>query len=410
MNKTLLLILCDFLLLNLLALTNWQSAAPKAPGGRAARDAARGAAAEKPATETDDVISVMRLALDDERARREQLARRLETARGSLETARAELERTREEKQRVQLEAEEKIEALTSGIEAAERERADLKAVTETLQTRVETERKDRVEAQTTTTKLAENVGELAKGSAAIVTEFKAGQGVTPNAIARLFFENRLALHINASRPGLFGLSGKRREAVTVIAGDGGSYYALAHIETTPFSLTEKPRDWTGISGEFRRGARTLPIRKFSFLEADPRIIAVPLAAEEVARLGYSGVYRLAADPFKFSEGVFINKRQRGVKVTFEFNPDTPGYAEIVVNADPLSKNPNAFDNVPESGDLIFSANAEVLGIMVNNDYCVLIGSLKPGRTLETGEPAPPTAEAFAHLQARYKALPRRLR
>jgi hypothetical protein len=409
-NKTLLLILCDFLLLNLLALTNWQKAEPAPPSTRSARaaKAANANASAKPASENEDVLSVMQLALNDERARREQLSGQLQSAEKTLQAARAELQTTQAEKQRIQVEAEEKIEELTTTIQVAERERTDLKSVAETFQTRVEIERKDRVEAQTTTTKLAENVGELAKSGTTIATEFKQSRGVTPNAIARLFFEQKLNIVINATRPGFFGASVKKREAVTIIAGDGENYYALTHISTTPFSLTEKPRDWTSITGEFRRGAYTEPIKKFGFLEIDPRIIAVPITKEEVVKLGYKGAYRLAADPFKFSEGIFITKRRRGVKVAFEFNPDTPGYAEIIFKDDATSTAVN--DNIPESGDLIFSANAELLGIMVNSENCVLIGNLKPSHTISTGNPAPSTTAAFTELSAKYKTTPKQLR
>jgi hypothetical protein len=74
MNKTLLLILCDFLLLTLLALTSWESPAPAKPSPVVPAQAAGGAQA---ATSEQDMIAVMKLSLEDEQARRDALTRDL---------------------------------------------------------------------------------------------------------------------------------------------------------------------------------------------------------------------------------------------------------------------------------------------------------------------------------------------
>ena len=70
MNKTLLLIICDFLLLNLLALTRWEQVEPpKTPTPPAASVPIPGESAG-PANE---LVEVMRLSLADEQAAREEL-------------------------------------------------------------------------------------------------------------------------------------------------------------------------------------------------------------------------------------------------------------------------------------------------------------------------------------------------
>ena len=82
MNRTLLLILCDFLLLTLLALTDWTKAAPPKPTAQPAAVApATGAGV---ATKDDDIVSVMKLSLEDERAQRDQLAEKLQTTESTL--------------------------------------------------------------------------------------------------------------------------------------------------------------------------------------------------------------------------------------------------------------------------------------------------------------------------------------
>ncbi|MDR1789190.1 MAG: hypothetical protein LBR12_02345 [Opitutaceae bacterium] len=73
MNKTLLLILCDFLLLNLLALTNWQSAGPITP--KQVRSTAPAKPdAPAPASKDDDLVDLMRRSLADEQQRHQQAA------------------------------------------------------------------------------------------------------------------------------------------------------------------------------------------------------------------------------------------------------------------------------------------------------------------------------------------------
>ena len=70
MNKTLLLIMCDFMLLNLLALTRWEKAEPS---HTQLETAAPRSAAAAPAVNAD-MVELMRVSLEDEKASREQLA------------------------------------------------------------------------------------------------------------------------------------------------------------------------------------------------------------------------------------------------------------------------------------------------------------------------------------------------
>lgn len=75
MNKTLLLIICDFLLLNLLALTRWDKVEPaatrKPPVPEVSANAAR---------QNQDLVDMMKLALEQEQTTRNQLQQRLQFA------------------------------------------------------------------------------------------------------------------------------------------------------------------------------------------------------------------------------------------------------------------------------------------------------------------------------------------
>src|SRR6185295_1238185 len=79
MNKTLLLILCDFLLLNLLALTRWEKAEP----ARAKQPPVPELAANA-ATKDQDLVEAMKLSLADEKAARDELTQKLSTTESTL--------------------------------------------------------------------------------------------------------------------------------------------------------------------------------------------------------------------------------------------------------------------------------------------------------------------------------------
>ena len=68
MNKTLLLIICDFLLLNLLALTRWEKAEPVRPALKPVQ-----ASDAKGVSKEQDLVETMRLSLQDEKATRDAL-------------------------------------------------------------------------------------------------------------------------------------------------------------------------------------------------------------------------------------------------------------------------------------------------------------------------------------------------
>ncbi|MBN8249610.1 MAG: hypothetical protein J0L84_19490, partial [Verrucomicrobia bacterium] len=92
MNRTLLLILCDFLLLNLLALTRWDGAEPEGP-----RPPPERPAAASPVTARDDVMATLREALAQEQEQREALSRKMSTEVTTREASLTQLEAQRRE-------------------------------------------------------------------------------------------------------------------------------------------------------------------------------------------------------------------------------------------------------------------------------------------------------------------------
>ena len=462
MNKTLLLILCDFLLLNLLALTRWEKAEP----ARAKQPPVPELAANA-ATKDQDLVETMKLSLADERATREQLAQKLTSAETTLaqreqnvaqlqadqtrlaatltDTQRqaADLGRqvaaatqdatlTKEELARIQreledkraeadrqkqalaaltlqqAEARQKIEGLTVAVNVAQREKEILRETAETLKTQVEAERQDRLKVQETTTQLAQGVGQLAEKSGELTKEIRDNRPINANVLFNDFLANRVHTNFTAVRKGLLGPATREKEAGTILVTDGTKIYALLHINDTPFPLSEDSYAWDKITAEFSRPpsyrsrAGTLV-----FLSLDPRVLVLPVDPMQVAELGVK-VYPIALEPFKFPDAVLVSGGGKGYgEVGFKLDGSQPGYVRV---DNRLFKRIFG-DFAPSRGDLVLSKTGELLGIMVNSDYCALVTNFLPSQTLTTGDDVRDqhTADILNEIGARVRQLPQKL-
>jgi len=438
MNKTLLLVICDFLLLNILALTNWEKSEPVRPQQAPVPAMASGGTA---ATTKTDMVDMMKLSLEDERAQREQLAQQLqstqtnlqereknlntlesektrlastltETQRSAQELAQrvdaatreasmskerlAQLQRDLEqrqaesERQKQQLsqmeasqaESRQKIENLSVAVKVAEQEKMLLKENAESLKTQVETERTERQKVQETTVQLAQGVGQLAQQSNQLTTEIRENRPINANTLFNDFLANRVQTTFNVARSSLFGPGNKIKDAKTVFVADGKQVYALLHVDDTPFTLRENSMDLDKLTVTFTKGSYRSDAPDLRFLSADPRIVAVPVDPAQVKAIG-AKVYQTALEPFKFPEAVLISNGGSGYgEVAFKLDPEEPSY----VRMDNRLMKRLFGDFSTSSGDLVLSKTGELLGIMVNRDFCVLINNFLPAKTIRTGD------------------------
>lgn len=473
MNKTLLLILCDFLLLNLLALTRWEKAEPVPPKQPPVPQMAANAA-----TKEQDLVETMRQSLADERASRDQITERLSAADTNLtareqaltalqaersklaadrnalastltETQRAateltqkvatatqeatmskeqlaQLQRELAEKQRElaerqaeserqkqalaalaqqQSDARKQIEGLTMAVVVGEQEKKSLRETAETLKTQVEVERADRIKVQETTTQLAQGVGQLAEKSGELTKEIRENRPVNANVLFNEFLANRVQTTITANRQGFLRQVSRNQVARTVFVTTGKQLYALLHIADTPFNYNVPGSNWEKINVEFSRaGSSPSTAPTMHFLATDPRVVALPVEEAQVTALG-GKVYPLATEPFKFPEAVLINGGGKGYgEVGFKLDASRPGFVRV----DNRIFKRLFGDFAPSRGDLVFSKSGEILGIMVNSDYCAVIRNFTPAATITTGDDVKTqnTAQILDGLGARYRALP----
>src|SRR6185436_11013720 len=117
MNKTLLLILCDFLLLNLLALTRWEKAEPPQAKQPPVPELAANAV-----TKEQDLVETMRQSLADEKAVRDELAKKLTAADSALVSREQSLTQLQSERNKL---AEER-NAVSATLTETQRVAADL--------------------------------------------------------------------------------------------------------------------------------------------------------------------------------------------------------------------------------------------------------------------------------------------
>jgi len=461
MNKTLLLIICDFLLLNLLALTRWEQAEPTRPAPTPIA-APAGAGAR---TADQDLVEMMKLSLEDEQARREQLAAQLESAQSTLAAREENLESLQQERSRLassltetqqtaetlsrqveaasrdatmsrerleqlqreleqreaeaarqrdqlaaleqqQAEARQRIESLNVAVQVAEQEKTLLRETADTFRQQAEAERQDRVRAQATATELAQGVGQLAEKSADLTREIRDNRPINANTLFNEFLANRVQTSFAVMRPGLLGEINRGSEARTVLVTDGQATYALLHVDDTPFAIRESITDWQRLSVTFAKAMYRTTAPSMHFLQTDPRVIAVPVDAAQVAALG-AKVYQTALDPFKFPDALLIANGGTGYgEVPFKLDPADPRY----VRMDNRLVRRLFGDFSPSRGDLVLSKTGELLGIMVNSEYCAIVTNFLPAQTLRTGDAGNQrTSVVFTDLAGRLARLPLRL-
>ena len=322
------------------------------------------------------------------RQTKEQLeATQVELRRREQETARLagqmqELEKTRSELEKGRITAEGEKQRIAGQLQAAETEKRLTKEQLETMKGEVQTVRAEKVQLQQQAAKLADNVGTLADNSEKLTQEIRENRMLAPNTVFQEFNSNRLDTVFQAGRSGLFGVGVNKQElAKTVLVSLGNQIYAIYHIEDTPLSFTPIGTEWERLTGTLGRGPTVFSIGQVSFLDRDPRILVVPVGEQAAQRLG-TRVYPVAAHPFRFQDAVLVGARESYYgECKFQIDNDTPSYVRM--QRERFSALSGKF--TPSRGDLVFSKTGELLGVMANKEYCLVLGELSATRSIRLG-------------------------
>jgi predicted nucleic acid-binding Zn-ribbon protein len=465
MNRTILIVICDFLLVSLLAFSTVDINKTTEDRGTVEVKVDMAAAPTNQADSGRDLAAVMKLALDDEQKRRDLLLGELERTRASATEREKQLQSIEQrlqatEQQRTSLQQQfvaaqtniatlsQQVRASSSdatiskerlaAMEAELRKRAEeaaalqqrLTSLAQSNQTVLsekhqlatqlqvaEVEKRHATEQvvamkeqvlveREEKAKLADSVKSLATNSTQLVQEIRENRPLAPNTIFDEFSANRVRASFNAYRSGLFDTN-KRKETTTVLVSDGTNTYALCHVEDTPLVFWIPSTQWESLTGTLSRETGQVPIRSLAFHYQDPRIVFMPVPAADAQKLT-SKVYRISTTPFRFQEAVLVGADASYYgECKFEIDPGTPAYVKLDRS---LLKGLFGKFN-PSRGDLVFSRTGELLGIMANSTYCLLIKNFDAATSFEFGPDvrAQKTGDTLAALYNIVQQMPLKL-
>jgi hypothetical protein len=165
--------------------------------------------------------------------------------------------------------------------------------------------------------------------------------------------------------------------------------------------------DWHSLTATLQRGNTRLPLSQLWLLRSDIRIVVLPIPEAAVNTIS-TRIYNLTAEPAKFQEAVLVGAKEGYYgEVEFRLDPALPQYVRMQTR--PVGRIFGKFS--PTRGDLVFTMQGDLLGIMVNNTYCLLLSSVQPARTVRLGENIADqrTGRIGGEVAARVQALPFKL-
>lgn len=263
---------------------------------------------------------------------------------------------------------------LTGQLAIAQVERREALQEASRAQEQIKLEREEKA-------KLADSVRTLANRSGELAKEVRENRALAPNTIFNEFVSNRVEARFTAFRSGLFG-SDKTRRTDTVLVSDGTNTFALCHVQDTPFTFWNPGTDWESLTGTLGHNAVYCNIASLSFHYDDPRVVLIPVSPRQAQELACK-VYRISPDPFKFQDAVLVGAREGYYgECKFQIELDTPDYVKL-----DRSLIRGLFGKFnPSRGDLVFSKTGELLGVMANSTFCLMIRNFDAAATFQFGQ------------------------
>lgn len=255
---------------------------------------------------------------------------------------------------------------------------------------------------------LAAGVQALASKSSELAQELRAAQPLSPNALFNELATNRVTIDFEGVHPGFFsGETTKAKQTETILVSDGTNTYAVCHLRDTLLSLWAPAVEWKELRATITYDSDTCSVPQFSFYAIDPRVALLPVNNDWV-RKSHCKVYRLAADPYRFQDAVVVGAR-RGYygQCQFQMDLSTPQYLRMDRNT--LKGLFGKFN--PSAGDLVFSKNGTLLGVMANNTYCIILQRIETDPTVPLSKPLPGNyvSQTLASLYATVNGMPFKL-
>ncbi len=298
---------------------------------------------------------------------------------------------------------------LATRLEVSEAEKRAASENVVRMQDEVKVVRQEKERLTQQNEKLADGVKTLASKSGDLAQEIHENRALSPNTIFSDLATNRIDARFHAYRPGALGMDHvRRKDTQTILVSDGTNCFALCHVDETCLTLGGPSADWLSLTGYLSNNSSPIPITAVSFALMDPRVVLIPITLPQAKELGCK-IYPIARDSFKFQEAVLVGVREGYYgECKFELDLNTPHYVKM-----DRSVFRGLFGKFnPSRGDLVFSRTGELLGVMVNNTYCLRLlnfsslGSLQFGQDVREQH----TGQLLARLRTLVEELPPRLR
>ncbi len=269
----------------------------------------------------------------------------------------------------------EERQRLAGQLQIAEVEKRHAAEQAAKMQEQVQVERAEKA-------KLAEGVKALATKSTELTQEIRENRALAPNTIFDDFLSNRVHADINAARPGLFNEATRRKETQTILVSDGTNIFAVCHVQDTPLTLWTPGTEWEKLNGLLARNTAAIPIPSLSFHADDPRIVFMPVTEAQARHLG-GKIYRSSPAPFKFQDAVLVGTTDNYYgECRFEIDVSAPGYVKL--DRSVLKGLFGKFN--PSRGDFVFTKTGDLLGIMANSTYCLMLRNFEASATFQFGD------------------------
>jgi hypothetical protein len=444
MNRSILIVICDFLLVSLLVFSTPDLSKVTADNEESNAPAATAAPTNAPSS-GKDLAMVMRTALTEEQQKREQLLGELEKTRQTAAQQQSLLSESEKRSQAIQEEqsnlkqqfaaaqtninslsqqlnarsteatlSKEQLAAMQADMQrqqdqaaALKRQLADLEKANQAAiadrekltnqlqmadlerrhaaeqaaqaQEQVQYERAEKARIEQQAAKLAEGVKSLATNSSQLAQEIRENRPLASNTIFNDFVTNAVSVDFTATRAGFFGGEAtKQRDAKTVLITDGTNTFAMCHVQDTPLTFSVPD----SVTGTLRHDGEQIPLQSLSFAQPDPRVVLMSVGPADAGRLR-AKVYRTSADPFKFQDAVLVGAQEGYYgECKFQIDIKTPDYVKL-----DRSVFKGLFGKFnPSRGDLVFSRTGELLGIMANDTYCMVIRKFRSDATFQLGK------------------------
>jgi hypothetical protein len=231
--------------------------------------------------------------------------------------------------------------------------------------------------------------------------------GISPGFLEE-FASNHLALVFEATRTASFGRKNAQKSTTwCILCSDGSQTYALVHVDQLPFTSEKRKTDLSRLTATFQPDKGGFAGSRLGFLGADPRIFVIPMERTEASQYGKK-IYPIATEPSRHYEVVIASTRADSYGEC-KIQADMGMAGHFKIDRDSLHSFGGLFN--PSRGDLVFTKEGKLLGMMINDDYYALLNNSTTVEEVQLGDATArqPTGKILSQVYDRILKMPTKL-